>query len=154
MSGSPAPASPARGGLERWIYALDELIRIPGTRLSFGIDVLLGLLPVVGDFAGLLCGVPVLVAAVRRRLPFAVLLMMAANLLIDAVVGVVPLLGNVFDLVWKAHSKNLRLLGRPEELADVLREARWKLLALAGLVAALAAVLLFLLGAVLWLLLR
>lgn len=102
------------------------------TRITFGLDVVLGLVPVVGDFAGLLCGLPILVVAVRRRRPFVVLLAMTANALVDAVVGSIPILGNLFDLFWKAHQKNLELLQDPGSLALVLREAWWKL---AGLIA-------------------
>ena len=120
-------------------------MRIPGTRLSFGLDVIFGLLPVVGDFAGLLCGVPLVITAIRRRLPFAVILVMMANLLVDAVFGVVPLLGNLFDLLWKAHRKNLELLRQPEDLGRVLREAWWKASAVAAVVTLLAAALVFLL---------
>ena len=138
-------------GLERWIRILDDLVRIPGTRLSLGLDVVLGLLPVVGDFAGLLCGAPIHVEAVRRRLPFRVVLLMVANLLVDAVFGSVPLLGNIFDMLWKAHRKNLLLLRSPESIPEVLREARWTLAALAAIVLLLAAGLAFLLVYFAWL---
>lgn len=136
--------------LERWIDLLEDLVRIPGTRLSFGLDVLLGLLPVAGDLAGLLCGLPLVVIAVKRRLPFTVVLVMLVNLLVDAVVGAVPLAGNLFDLLWKAHRKNLVLLRRPEELGAVLREARWKAAALVAAVVLLSAALVSMLLFALW----
>lgn len=149
MSGLPA-ATETVDRRERWIRILDDLVRIPGTRLSFGLDVILGLLPVVGDFAGLLCGIPLVVAGVRRGLPFRVVLVMVANLLTDAVVGSVPVLGNLFDLVWKAHRKNLVLLESPEAVSDVLREARWKLGVLVGIVFVLLVALVYLLVFFTW----
>ena len=129
-------------------------MRVPGTRLTFGLDVIFGLLPVVGDFAGLVCGLPLVVTAIRRRLPFAVVLVMLVNLLVDAVFGVVPLVGNLFDLLWKAHRKNLVLLRRPDELGVVLREARWKAAALVAICLILTAALLALLFFLVWVLAR
>jgi hypothetical protein len=148
------PVSPLPGRLERWIEILEDLVRIPFTRITFGLDVVLGLLPVIGDFAGLLCGIPLVAAAIKRRLPFRVVLVMLANVLVDAVFGSVPVLGNLFDLLWKAHRKNLELLKHPDALADVLREARGKLAALVAIVSILAIALVFLLAAFFWLYIR
>jgi hypothetical protein len=120
--------------MERWTYLLDDFVRLPFTRFSFGLDVILGLLPVIGDFAGLLCGLPLLGAAIYRRRPIAVVLFMLLNVLIDAVMGSIPVAGDVFDIAWKSHRKNLRLLKNPERLPEVLREAWWKLAGLAGIV--------------------
>ena len=113
-------------------------MRIPGTEIRFGLDVILGLVPVVGDFAGMLCGLPLLVAGIRKRLRFPVLLMMTANVLLDAVMGSIPLVGDIFDIAWKSHRKNLTLLRQPEFLPDIMREASWKLGALVGIVGLLA----------------
>lgn len=124
---------------------MDDIFPFPGTRRRFGFDFLLGLVPGLGDMAALILGLPILIEGVRHRLPFRVLLVMATNLLLDAVIGTIPLAGNVFDFFWKANSKNLLLLREPEALPSVLRQAgAW--------VAALAAVTCFLLVAMLWLL--
>jgi hypothetical protein len=120
------------------------------TRVTFGLDVILGLVPIVGDFAGLVCGVPILVVAVKRRRPFGVILAMVANVLVDAVVGSVPVLGNLFDLFWKAHQKNLQLLQEPRSLALVLREAWWKLAGLVAVVALLLILAVYLVVFSLW----
>ena len=129
---------------------LDSAVRIPFTRITFGLDVIMGLVPIVGDFAGLLCGVPILVVAVKRRRPFAVILVMVANALADAVVGSVPLAGNLFDLFWKAHQKNLVLLENPEAMAEVLREAWWRLAGLVAVVLLLVTLAVYLLIVLLW----
>ncbi|MCP4203302.1 MAG: DUF4112 domain-containing protein [bacterium] len=134
----------------RWTNLLDSAVRIPFTRITFGLDVILGLVPIVGDFAGLMCGVPILVVAVRRRRPFGVILAMLANALLDAVVGSIPLLGNLFDLFWKAHQKNLQLLQEPGSLALVLREAWWKLAGLIAVVALLLILAVYLVVVFLW----
>lgn len=104
----------------------------------------------VGDFAGLLCGLPVLVIAVKRRRPFVVVLAMTANALLDAVVGSVPILGNLFDLFWKAHQKNLELLENPGSLALVVREAWWKLAGLVAVVLLLVVAAIYLLVVLIW----
>lgn len=106
---------------------------------------MLGFFPVIGDFAGLLCGLPLLVAALRRRLPPIVVLVMTANVLLDAVMGSVPVLGDVFDVAWKSHRKNLRLLRDPAALPEIVQEARWKLGAMVGIVLLLGVLLLGLL---------
>lgn len=129
---------------------LDSAVRIPFTGVTFGLDVILGLVPIIGDFAGLLCGVPILAVAVKRRRPFVVVLAMVANVLLDAVVGSVPIFGNLFDLFWKAHQKNLQLLQEPGSLALVLREAWWKLAGLIAVVALLLILAVYLVVVFLW----
>lgn len=125
-------------GVERLVWWLEDVVRIPGTRLRFGLDVVLGILPVVGDFVGLALGLPILATAVRHRHPKRILLAMSINLLLDAVVGSVPVLGNLFDLFWRGHKKNLRLLREPGELPAILREAGWKLALLVSLAIVMA----------------
>ena len=127
---------------DRLSWLLDEAFRLPFTRIRFGFDFLFGLVPALGDFVGMALGLPILVMAVRRRLGWRVLVVMLVNMLLDAVLGVVPIAGNLFDLFWKAHRKNLRLLKDPAALGEVLREAGWKLAALAALVVILGATLL------------
>lgn len=98
---------------------LDEAIRIPGTSRRVGLDALIGLLPVGGDFAGALLAGSGLVIAARAGAPSSVLVRMAGNVAIDALVGVVPLLGDLFDVAWRANSRNAELLeawaGKPAE---------------------------------------
>ena len=96
--------------LETLAHALDGLFRIPGTDWRFGLDALVGMIPGVGDAATSVAAFSILVAAVRYRVPKVVILRMALNLAIDYVVGSIPLVGDAFDFVWKANTKNLRLL--------------------------------------------
>jgi len=89
---------------------LDEAIRIPGTNIRIGLDALLGLLPAGGDVAGGLFSGLIILQAARSGAPTPVLGRMLANVAIDMVVGTIPLIGDVFDVAWRANSRNVRLL--------------------------------------------
>ena len=89
---------------------LDEQFRIPGTTQRIGLDGLLGLIPGVGDAAGALLSTYILYEAIRLGTPTSVLLRMVANIGIDTVVGAIPVVGDIFDIVWKANKKNAALL--------------------------------------------
>jgi hypothetical protein len=123
---SLAPARPP-AGVERLAYHLDDRFRVPGTKYRFGWDFVLGLVPGLGDVVGLVLGLPIIAAAVRYRFPKMVVLAMSVNVLLDAVLGTVPIAGNIFDFFWRAHHKNLRLLRDPKALSAILQEAGWKL---------------------------
>ena len=98
--------------LRRLSWWLDEGIRLPGTRFRIGLDPVLGLVPGLGDMAGALMSAAILVEAVRWKVPRATLVRMAGNIILDTSVGSIPLVGDVFDAVWKSNSRNLRLLER------------------------------------------
>jgi hypothetical protein len=123
---SLAPGRPP-AAVERLAYHLDDRFRVPGTKYRFGWDFILGLVPGLGDFVGLVLGLPIIAAAVRYRFPKMVILAMSVNVLFDAVLGTVPIAGNIFDFFWKAHHKNLRLLRDPKALSAIVEEAGWKL---------------------------
>lgn len=89
---------------------LDEQFRIPGTRYRIGLDGILGLIPGVGDVAGMLLSTYILYEAIKLGVPRRVLLRMVANLGLDTLVGAVPIVGDVFDIVWKANKRNVALL--------------------------------------------
>jgi hypothetical protein len=88
----------------------DELFRIPGTRIRFGLDALVGLIPGVGDALTGGVSVYLLVTATRMGAPPSVVARMAGNVALDLLVGAIPLLGDLFDLGWKANVRNVRLL--------------------------------------------
>ena len=89
---------------------LDEAVRIPGTNIRIGLDALLGLLPGGGDIAGGVFSGLIILQAARAGAPTPVLGRMLANVAIDVVLGTVPLLGDLFDVAWRANSRNVRLL--------------------------------------------
>ena len=88
----------------------DQAFGIPGTRWRFGIDALFGLVPGLGDVAGAMVAIYALHVARRLRAPAAIQLHMLSNVALDALVGTVPLIGDLFDFVFKAQTRNLALL--------------------------------------------
>jgi Domain of unknown function (DUF4112) len=105
----PAQNTPAWA--ERLVRLMDDGFRVPGTQLRFGLDALLGLLlPGVGDALGAVSTLSLFALALRRGVPRVVLLRMALNTGADALIGAVPVLGDVFDVGWKSNRRNLRLI--------------------------------------------
>lgn len=100
--------------LEQLAALLDDLFRIPGTEIRFGLDPLLGLLPGLGDALSGLISMVLVQAAWERGLPRVTIARMMANIAMDAVVGAVPVFGDVFDVAWKANRRNLELLKRAQ----------------------------------------
>jgi hypothetical protein len=98
-------------GLEQLAWLMDRAVTIPGTRITLGLDALLGLLPVGGDFlTGLVQAGIVLVALLHYRVPRAVAARMVANVLLDTAIGAIPVVGDAFDVFFKANTRNVRLL--------------------------------------------
>lgn len=97
--------------LARLAWYLDNSIPIPGVNFRFGLDALIGLFPGIGDTIGALLSSYLLAEAARLGAPKSVLMKMAFNIAIDTVVGAIPVLGDLFDVVWKANLRNAQLLG-------------------------------------------
>lgn len=95
-----------------WADLLDSRFRVPGASIRFGIDPILSLIPGVGELASPLFTAALLRQALRQRVPKVVMLRMAANALFDALIGAVPIAGNVGDVFWRANTRNLALLER------------------------------------------
>lgn len=91
---------------------LDEAFQVPGTRLRFGWDAVIGLIPGAGDLVSGLFGIVILYHAHRMRVPGVVLARMTVNLALDLAIGLVPIAGDVADIFWKANTRNMRLLDR------------------------------------------
>jgi hypothetical protein len=97
--------------LERLAWLMDRAFHIPGTRITMGLDALLGLIPGAGDvLTGLVQTGLVLVALSHYKVPRSVATRMMANVLIDTAVGTIPLLGDLFDVGFKANTRNVQLL--------------------------------------------
>jgi hypothetical protein len=91
---------------------LDEAFRIPGTRIRFGIDGIIGLVPGLGDVLAGILSLVIPLAAWIRGVPYVTLVRMAVNLGIGVLVGTIPIFGDAFDIAWKANRRNYRLLTR------------------------------------------
>lgn len=90
----------------------DTAVRIPGLNLRIGLDAIIGFIPVVGD--ALMLGASLTLIGLSRSLgaPKGIQLMMLRNAAIDFFVGMVPLVGDIFDMFFKANQRNIRLLER------------------------------------------
>lgn len=98
--------------LRRWSVLLDSAFRVPGTSLTFGLDPILGLVPGIGDLAAPVFTALLLLHAVRLRIPRVVQIRMLMNAALDFGIGIVPVVGDLFDFGWKANVRNLALLER------------------------------------------
>jgi len=96
--------------LERLATRMDSLVRIPGTKITFGLDALLGLIPGVGDVLALAPSVYIYRAGHRAGVPYHTKGRMIANIAIDTAIGSIPLIGDVFDIGYKSKQRNVALI--------------------------------------------
>ncbi|MFZ1343820.1 DUF4112 domain-containing protein [Thiothrix eikelboomii] len=96
--------------LDNLAWLLDNSIKIPGTSWKIGLDGILGLIPGVGDLAAGGLSTYILYQAVKLKVPKAVLARMALNILLESVIGVIPILGDLFDFIFKANQRNVNLM--------------------------------------------
>jgi hypothetical protein len=101
---------------------MDEGIGLPGTRFRIGLDPIIGLLPGLGDAAGAALSIWILVVAVRRGASRVTLVRIATTIALDALLGAIPLVGDVFDFAWKANLRSVALLER--HLSDPVEARR------------------------------
>lgn len=112
--------------LRRWAILLDSAFPVPGTRIRFGLDALVGLVPGIGDLASPVFTAMILLQAARMRLPRVVQARMVLNAAIDMLLGLLPVAGDLADVAWKANLRNLALLerhsrhGTPPRASDYL----------------------------------
>jgi hypothetical protein len=103
--------SPIPPWAEALVRLLDRALVIPGTRIPIGLDALLGLIaPGAGDAATGLATLTLFFLAFKLRVPKVILLRMLVNVGVDAVFGIIPVLGDVFDVFYRAGDRNLWLL--------------------------------------------
>ena len=98
---------------ERWVRLLDDGFRVPGTDYRIGLDGMIGLfLPAAGDALSAVSALSLFYLAYQRGVPYRVLARMLLNVGLDALIGAVPVLGDLFDFAWKANRRNLILIER------------------------------------------
>jgi hypothetical protein len=95
---------------KRISWLLDECIRIPGTKIRFGLDPIIGLLPFGGETIATIIGAFLLGDAGRKGIPFKTLIRMSGNMLLNAGVGTIPGLGDLFSVWFKSNSRNYKML--------------------------------------------
>ena len=89
---------------------LDESFTIPGTKIKFGIDGLIGLIPGGGDIIGCLFSLYILRTAIRMKLPKTAILSIIFNIILDTTIGIIPIAGDIFDIFWKSNKRNMRII--------------------------------------------
>lgn len=98
--------------LDMLSHILDDFLRIPGTNIRFGLDGIVGLIPGIGDVLGAMASWIIILAAWLRGVPKITLARMLANVAVETIIGSVPILGDAFDIAWKANRRNFALLQR------------------------------------------
>ena len=105
---------PSRGArfarIDALATLLDTALVIPGTTVRFGLDALIGLFPAVGDIITTALSLFIVHEAYQLGAPRHVIVRMLGNVALDGVFGAVPLVGDAFDVLWRANRRNMRLL--------------------------------------------
>ena len=111
--------------LRRVGWLLDNSLPIPGTRIRLGIDQIIGLVPGIGDLVGGVLSLYIILEAWRLGVPRGLLARMGWNVAVDTLVGEIPVLGDLFDIGFKANLRNLALLdGFAQHPVEVRRTSR------------------------------
>lgn len=104
---------------------LDDMFRIPGTKIRFGLDAIIGWIPGIGDAAAGIASFLIVFAAWRRGTPGVTLARMVANVVLETGVGAIPVIGDIFHVIWKANRRNYRLLMRERDQPSVNQGRDW-----------------------------
>ena len=109
---------------------LDDMWRIPGTKIRFGLDALIGWIPGIGDALAGMASFLIVFASWSRGVPSITLVRMVANILLEITLGAIPVAGDIFHIVWKANRRNYRLLIREKEHPGSKTGRDWMFLAI------------------------
>lgn len=101
---------PGMGWIKTLSYLMDEQFRLPGTRFRFGVDPLLNLIPIFGDMSGFLISGGLLLALAKKGASNKLVVLMCINIFLDATIGAIPIIGQIFDFFYKSNTRNLRLM--------------------------------------------
>jgi len=101
---------PGSKWIERLVYLMDEQFRIPGTNFRFGFDPLMNLFPFVGDMTGFVISAGLLLAMAKKGAGNKLVVLMSINIFLDATIGAIPVIGQIFDFFFKSNSRNLKLM--------------------------------------------
>jgi hypothetical protein len=105
-------------------WLLDNSIHIPLINYRIGLDAIIGLIPGLGDVAGLLLSSIIVLQAVRLGVPRATLARLVLNIAIEAGVGIIPIVGDLFDARFKANALNVQLINQAVNEIDLGRTTR------------------------------
>ncbi len=148
-----ADAHHTRRRLRSLAHFLDSAIPLPGGG-RIGFDGIIGLIPGIGDALGALISSYIVSEAARLRVPAPVLIAMTGNVLLETVIGVIPLAGDLFDMGFKANQRNVALMERyldnPTTTTRRSRRYVWALLLVVALAVVGALYLIFALVGAVW----
>ena len=112
--------------LFKWMaLIMDELIRVPGTTFRFGLDPIIGLLPGLGDTSSALVSAFALIQAVRLGVPKILLVRMSMNILINELVGTIPVIGDAFSFWFKSNARNYEIIRNHTLAPGTSRRSDW-----------------------------
>jgi hypothetical protein len=118
-----------RQGLEplfKWLaLIMDEFVRVPGTKFRFGLDPLIGLIPGIGDTGSALVSAFALIQALRVGVPKILLARMSLNILINEVIGIVPIVGDAFSFWFKSNARNYEIIKDHISTLGTSRRSDW-----------------------------
>jgi len=119
--------NPSIRNLDTLAKLMDSQFKIPGTNLKFGLDAIIGLVPGAGDMAGFLVSGYMVIVMVQNGASGFVLARIMLNVLIDALIGSIPFIGDIFDFAFKANERNMKLV-REHYLDGRHRGGAWKVI--------------------------
>jgi len=96
--------------LKRLSHNLDEAFTIPGTERKIGIDPIIGLIPGGGDLIGGALSIYIMHAGIRMGMPRSVIIQMFGNIALEFIIGCIPIIGDLFDAMWKSNQRNVKLI--------------------------------------------
>jgi hypothetical protein len=98
------------GWIKSVSYLLDEQFRFPGTKFRFGLDPVMNLIPGIGDISGFIISGGLLLAMAKKGASNKIVVLMCLNILLDATIGAIPIIGQIFDFFFKSNTRNLKLM--------------------------------------------
>lgn len=104
------PNTPTIRTVRKLSYLMDEQFRVPGTEFRFGLDPILNLIPFAGDFAGFIISGGLVLAMSSKGLTSKIVVLMCLNILLDATIGAIPGIGQIWDFFFKSNKKNMKLM--------------------------------------------
>jgi len=119
---------------------LDDSIKIPGTNQKIGIDAVVGIIPILGDFIGVIFSVYIMYSGIKMGVSSKIVKKMAANIAIEFIIGSIPIIGDIFDALWKANKRNVELI----EEATIENQENYNYLIIASLIVILSLILVIL----------
>lgn len=125
--------------LFKWLaLVMDEFVRIPGTKLRFGLDPIIGLIPGLGDTSSAFVSALALIQAARVGIPKILLARMSVNILVNELVGIIPVVGDAFSFWFKSNARNYAILQQHTGRSTRARKSDW--IFVVGVLAALVVI--------------